>query len=334
MESIIKDYDLDRVSIATVASHTALQILRGANKLGFYTITVAKPSTAWFYRHFGFINEVIEVDFSDFESVIDHLIERNTVFIPHGSYVEYIGWRRAISMPIPTFGNRYLIKWESDQKLKMKLLERAGIPIPKSFDDPSIVNKPVIVKLYGAKGGRGYFIARDRNELIRRLSSVKEDFIMQEYVIGVPAYYHYFTSRMHDRVEIMGMDIRYESNADGRVFGLEEPTFVVVGNLPMVLRESLLPTVQRYGEDFVKAVSELVPPGMIGPFSLESIIKDDMSIVVFEFSGRIVAGTNVYMGIGSPYSILYFDKPIDMGERIAIEIREAVNRDKLIDVLT
>ncbi|BDR91006.1 5-formaminoimidazole-4-carboxamide-1-(beta)-D-ribofuranosyl 5'-monophosphate synthetase [Vulcanisaeta souniana JCM 11219] len=334
IESIIRNYDLDRVSVATVASHTALQILRGASRLGFYTIAVAKPSTAWFYKRFSFINEVLEVDFSDFESVIDYLIERNTVFIPHGSYVEYVGWRRAISMPIPTFGNRYLIRWEADQRLKMKLLGHAGISIPKSFDDPSMVDGPVIVKLYGAKGGKGYFIARDKDELIRRLSSIKEDFIIQEYVIGVPAYYHYFTSRMRDRVEIMGMDIRYESNVDGRVFGFEEPTFVVVGNLPMVLRESLLPTVQRYGEDFVKAVHELVPPGMIGPFSLESIIRDDMSIVVFEFSGRIVAGTNVYMGVGSPYSTLYFDKPIDMGERIAIEIKDALGRGRLMDIVT
>lgn len=334
IESIIGNYDLDRVSVTTVASHTALQILRGANRLGFYTIAVARPSTAWFYRRFSFINEVLEVDFGDFESVVDYLIGRNAVFIPHGSYVEYVGWRRAVSMPIPTFGNRYLIRWEADQRLKMKLLEHAGVPIPKSFDDPSTVDGPVIVKLYGAKGGKGYFISRDKDELIKRLSGIKEDFIIQEYVIGVPAYYHYFTSRMRGRVEIMGMDTRYESNVDGRVFGLEEPTFVVVGNLPMVLRESLLPTVQRYGEDFVKAVSELVPPGMIGPFSLESIIKDDMSIVVFEFSGRIVAGTNVYMGVGSPYSTLYFDKPIDMGERIAIEIRDAVDRGKLIDIVT
>jgi len=97
---------------------------------------------------------------------------------------------------------------------------------------------------------------------------------------------------------------------------------------------SLLPTVQRYGEEFSRAVSELVPPGMIGPYSLESIIKDDLTIVVFEFSGRIVAGTNVYMGIGSQYSVLYFDRPMDMGERIAHELVTAAKSGRLHEVVT
>jgi len=73
---------------------------------------------------------------------------------------------------------------------------------------------------------------------------------------------------------------------------------------------------------------------MIGPFSLESIITDDLSIIVFEFSGRIVAGTNVYMGVGSPYSVLYFDNPMDMGERIAHELREGVRRGILDKMLS
>jgi len=72
----------------------------------------------------------------------------------------------------------------------------------------------------------------------------------------------------------------------------------------------------------------------VGPFCLESIVKDDLSIVVFEFSGRIVAGTNTYMGLGSPYSILYFEKPLDMGERIAIEIREAAETGRLSYIVT
>jgi 5-formaminoimidazole-4-carboxamide-1-(beta)-D-ribofuranosyl 5'-monophosphate synthetase len=334
VDRIIKNYDLDRVSIATIASHSALQILRGAKKHGFKTIGVARPNHGWFYRQFNFIDEVWEVDFSEFERVVPKLVSNNAVLIPHGSYVEYVGWRRAMVMEIPTFGNRYLLEWEADQRLKMKLLEHAGIPTPKSFDDPSLIDKPVIVKLNGAKGGRGYFIARNSKELMDKLQGIHDGYIIQEYVIGVPAYYHYFESRVYNRLEIFGMDIRYESNVDGRIPGLAEPTFTVVGNIPMVLRESLLPTVQKYGEQFVKAVNELVPPGMVGPFSLESIITDDLSIVVFEFSGRIVAGTNVYMGVGSPYSVLYFDNPMDMGERIAHELREGIRRGILDKLLT
>ncbi|MEM4075892.1 MAG: DUF1297 domain-containing protein, partial [Metallosphaera sp.] len=40
-----------------------------------------------------------------------------------------------------------------------------------------------------------------------------------------------------------------------------------------------------------------------------------------------------YMGIGSQYSKLYFGKPISLGRRIAIEIKEAITK-KEIDIIT
>jgi 5-formaminoimidazole-4-carboxamide-1-(beta)-D-ribofuranosyl 5'-monophosphate synthetase len=335
MSHILKTYDLDRLAIATVASHTALQILRGAKKYGFRTIAVARgEETARFYRQFSFIDEMWTADFSNFRKVAERLASSNAVLIPHGSYVEYVGWRQALEAPVPTLGCRELLKWEADQFKKMSLLEKAGISTPKIYRSAEEAEGPVIVKLFGAKGGRGYFVARDRGELARRLAAVSEPHIIQEYLFGVPAYYHYFASPVYSRVEIFGADIRYESNVDGRTFGWAEPTFVVVGNLPLVLRESLLPRIQDYGERFAKAVEEVVGCRMAGPYCLESIIRDDMSIVVFEFSGRIVAGTNIYMGYGSPYSVLYFDRPMDMGERIAHEIREAVKIGKLEHLFT
>ena len=46
--------------------------------------------------------------------------------------------------------------------------------MPKVIDDPHDINGPVIVKYAGAKGGEGYFIARDyrdfrRNVKLRRI---------------------------------------------------------------------------------------------------------------------------------------------------------------------
>lgn len=333
IEALLKGYDLERLAVATIASHTALQILRAAKRYGFRTIAVARPSAAWFYKRFPFVDEVWEVDFSNFRPVAERLARESAVLIPHGSYVEYVGWRQALEAPVPTFGVRRLIEVEADQFKKMDLLRRAGIPIPRSYK-PEEVDGPVIVKLFGAKGGRGYFFARNKEELLERLKDVKEPHIIQEYVFGVPAYYHFFASPMYGRVELFGMDVRYETNVDGRTFGLVEPSFVVVANFPLVLRESLLPTVQKYGEAFADAVRETLGEEMKGPYSLESIIKDDLSIVVFEFSGRIVAGTNVYMGVGSPYSVLYFDEPMDMGERIAHELKLARDRGRLEDVVS
>jgi len=49
---------------------------------------------------------------------------------------------------------------------------------------------------------------------------------------------------------------------------------------------------------------------------------------VFEVSARIVAGTNLYP-LGSPYSPYYYDEPMSMGRRIAREIRKALNRGML-----
>ena len=333
MSAALKRYDLDKLTVATVASHTALQILRGAKRYGFRTIAVARGS-ADFYRQFSFIDEVWTADFSNFRHVAEKLVEKNALFIPHGSYVEYVGWRQALEAPVPTLGCRELLRWEADQYKKMELLAAAGIPIPKYYKRAEEAEGPVIVKLFGAKGGRGYFVARNREELAMRLRAVEGDYIIQEYVFGVPAYYHYFASPVYNRVEVFGMDIRYETNVDGRTFGWVEPTFVVVGNLPVVLRESLLPVVHKYGVDFAKAAREKVGCELAGPYCLESIIRDDMAIVVFEFSGRIVAGTNVYMGVGSPYSVLYFDKPMDMGERIAHEIKEAAAKGALEKLFT
>ncbi|MEM1609056.1 MAG: DUF1297 domain-containing protein, partial [Ignisphaera sp.] len=136
-------------------------------------------------------------------------------------------------------------------------------------------------------------------------------------------------------------DIRYETNVDGlrRVppdvvaeMGIE-PTFVVVGNLPLVLRESLLPKILEYGIRFVEETKKSLPPGAIGPFCLESIIDDNMNIKVFEFSGRIVAGTNIYVN-GSPYSYLYWSEPMSTGRRIAREIRLAIEKNRIEEVLT
>ncbi|MDT7864106.1 MAG: DUF1297 domain-containing protein, partial [Vulcanisaeta sp.] len=78
----------------------------------------------------------------------------------------------------------------------------------------------------------------------------------------------------------------------------------------------------------------LVPPGAIGPFTLQFIVTPDLDLVVYDVAPRIGGGTNAYMGLGSQYSKLYFGKPVSMGRRIAIEIREAIEQDRLEEVVT
>lgn len=353
VESVLMDYDMDKLSIATLASHSSLQIVHGAKMEGLSTVLIAVRDKLWFYEQFNHLvdNFVVIESWRELcrEHVIEALRKLNSVIVPHGSYVEYVGLDCAENIPIPIFGSRYLFAIEADQHKKMSLLAEVGIPIPKVYSLDSEIDRPVIVKLPGAKGGKGYFIARSREDIIKKLNEylrlgiIKsfDEVLIQEYLVGVTAYYHYFYSPILDRVEILGADIRYESDIDGIrrappnvvvEIGIE-PTFTVVGNIPLVLRESLLPKILEYGMKFVKTAKAKVKSGIVGPFCLESVIDRDMNIKVFEFSGRIVAGTNLYI-YGSPYSYLYWNEPMSTGRRIAREIRMAIEKNMLKNVLT
>ncbi|AAY80086.1 formate--phosphoribosylaminoimidazolecarboxamide ligase [Sulfolobus acidocaldarius] len=331
-------------TVLTIGSHSSLQILHGAKKEGFKTVQITPKNRVNFYSQFSFIDEILGYNNEDEAVEFVNKYSNRGALIPHGSLVEYVGSERVSKITTKIFGNRNLFAWESNQKKKMSLLRRSGIQVPEEFENVEDVDRLVIVKLPGAKGGKGYFIAKTKSEVkegLNRLISSKlikdvNDVIIQEYVIGVPMYFQFFYSPILNRLEITGIDIRYETNVDGLrrlPENLADPTFVVVGNIPAVARESLLPKVYDYGMSFVNTVKEVVPPGMIGPFCLESVVKDDGSIVVFEFSGRIVAGTNLYIA-GSPYSWLYWDEPMSVGRRISREIRLALNSNKLEVIFT
>src|SRR4030065_1449111 len=81
------------------------------------------------------------------------------------------------------------------------------------------------------------------------------------------------------------------------------PTFVVTGNMPVVLREPLLPKAFEIGEKTVERSLDLFG-GMVGPFCLESIVNDKLEFKVFEISTRIVGGTNLVIS-GRPPSHPY-----------------------------
>ena len=86
------------------------------------------------------------------------------------------------------------------------------------------------------------------------------------------------------------------------------------------------------GEDVVKMSKEISPPGIIGPFCLETVITDDLKIFTFEISARIVAGSNVGIGT-SPYAYLKYGEGMYMGRRIAREIKNAIASNKLEKVV-
>jgi len=71
---------------------------------------------------------------------------------------------------------------------------------------------------------------------------------------------------------------------------------------------------------------------MLGPFCLETIVTDQLEFKVFEISARIVAGSNPFVG-GSPYSDIN-EKFMSTGRRIARSIRNALNTERLEDIIS
>lgn len=325
-------------AIAALGSHSALQILRGAKDEGFRTIAICRSDRSFIYRHFGVADEIIEIpSYKDFYKVEDNLVNRNAILIPHASLIAYVDLKVIENMRVLYYGNRKILSWESDREKQRVWLEKAGLNLPRVYSDPSEIDGLVIVKFQGAKGGQGYFLAKNEEDFKRKIGSA-ENYTIQEYVVGIPVYIHYFYSVMRGELELMGFDRRYESNVDaiGRIPAEMQRdlkmTFTIVGNFPIVLRESLLPEVFRMGQRVVEASREICSPGIYGPFCLETVVTPDLKFYVFEISARIVAGTNVFME-SSPYALIKHGKPMSTGRRIALEIREAIEQDRLKEIL-
>ena len=330
-------------TIATLGSHSSLQILKGAKDEGFKTLLITLVSRVNFYKRFSFIDRIIDIpSFSKFPRVENELTNKNVILIPHGSFVAYLGSKRNKTMKIPYFGNKKVIDWEENRLKQNQWINLAKINTPTIFKRNDKIVYPVIVKSYGAAGGIGYFLACNRRQFANKIKSFKpKKYIIQKYIIGVPFYIHYFYSPITKKIEVLSMDRRYETNVNGlgRIPAEDQlnvglnPSYVVIGNFPLVLRESMLPEAYDMGERVVKASQKLIDKrGLFGPFCLETIITPDQKFYVIEISCRIVAGTNLYTD-GSPYSFLNYDEPMSTGRRIAREIKTAIKQKKLDIIL-
>lgn len=343
---ILESYN-KKFTIATFCTHSSLQIFHGARLEGFKTLGIAIGKQP---KHYNAFPKALPDDFfiienyKDLLSHTDEFIEKNVIIIPHGSFVEYLGVRNFENLGIPMFGNRRIIAWESSRKKEREWLEKAGLRLPKELE-PEKINKPVIVKYHGAKGGRGFFLAKNYDEFKKGLDPTHK-YSIQEYIVGTRYYLHYFYSPIKDSgyklskgsLELLSMDRRDETNIDEMYkLGSQEelkkmgfyPTFVVTGNVPLVIRESLLAKVFDMGEAVVETSLDF--GGMIGPFCLETVVTDKLKFYVFEISARIVAGTNPFIS-GSPYTE-FIAPNLSTGRRIAQEIKEARKLDRLDEVI-
>jgi 5-formaminoimidazole-4-carboxamide-1-(beta)-D-ribofuranosyl 5'-monophosphate synthetase len=348
---ILLGYDKDDLTIATICSHSSLQIFNGARQEGFKTIGICIGRPPKFYDAFPLAKPDRFICLDSYKALLDEsdtFVEENTIIVPHGSLVEYLGIEKFESLAVPTFGNRRVLAWESDREMEREWLLKAGVNVPMRFESADDIDRPVIVKYHGAKGGKGFFIAKSKDEFQSKMGTAQQKYTIQEFILGTRYYLHFFYSPIRTEgyrlkkgtLDMLGIDRRVESNADEifRIGSMPElaeagiyPSFVVTGNLPLVLRESLLPRAFELGERVVETSLDLFG-GMLGPFSLETIVTDDLEFKVFEKSARIVAGTNLYVS-GSPYSDL-IERNLSTGKRIAQEIRLANERNMLQEIIT
>ncbi len=366
----IKDYTKNNVTIAVLGSHSALDVCRGAKDEGFKTLVIVEKGRGKTYTKYfatndtlGCVDEVIQLEkFSDLlnEDIQQNLISRNSIFIPHRSFEVYINDYDAIEnkFKVPMFGNRKLLRTEerTEEFNQYTLLEKAGIRYPKQFDKPKEIDRLVIVKVPEKERGfeRAFFLAssdenykKESERLIRDGKITEEalkNAVIEEFILGVQVNFNFFYDPLEKRLELLGTDTRRQTNLEGftKVPFLRNSEFLVptdikyeeAGHIAVTVLESMLEKAFEIGEEFVKASQEMSPPGVIGPFGLQSMIipgPPKKDIIVFDVSPRMPGSPGI---ASTPYSGYLFGKSVSAGRRVAMEIKQALEENRLEEIIS
>jgi len=347
------------VTIGVLGSHSALEIMDGAKDEDMKTVVVCQRGRETPYKRFGRLADhmIVLRKFSDMvkRKIQDQLRELNTILVPHRAFTAYIGYNSIENnLMIPIFGNRALLRAEERtvKRNQYYLLERARIKHPKIFKKPEDIDRAVIVKVQEAKRKmeRAFFIASSykdyREKVQQRIDNGiirKEDLahaIIEEFAIGTYFNFNFFHSPLKQEVEFLGIERRLQTNLHDFVSMPARQQLdidlqlqnIEIGHTPASIRESMLEKVFEIGDKFVKATKKEYPPGIIGPLSLQSIVTVDLDIVVYDVSLRVPG--NPIMATTSPYTKYYYGKTFGVGRRIAMEIKNAYNEERLADIVT
>jgi 5-formaminoimidazole-4-carboxamide-1-(beta)-D-ribofuranosyl 5'-monophosphate synthetase len=356
---VLESYDAKKIIIGTMGSHSALDIVDGAKDEKFKTIVVCQRGRELPYKMFRrIVDEIIILDkFSEIakDDVQNILRKKNTIFVPHRAFSTYVPYDEIEGkFKLPLFGNRMMLRSEERNAPKNQyyLLEKAGIRQPKKFKAPSEIDTLAIVKVQEAKRKieRAFFTATNERDyrkkaeerinsgLIRREDLDKA--IIEEYVVGTYFNFNYFYSPIRGDVEFMGIDRRLQTNLHDFValparqqLEIDVPLQnIEIGHMGATIRESMLEQVFENGIRFVEATKREYPPGIIGSFALQGAVTKDQEIVIFDVSPR-VPGSPV-IGTTSPYTKYAHGCSMSVGRRIALEIREAVETNRLREIVT
>ncbi len=293
----------------------------------------------------------------------ERLRRKGAVLVPNRAFSSYVPLEEIEErFRVPIFGSRAMLRIEerSERENYYALLERAGVPTPKKLDGPEAIDRLAIAKLPHAtrRLERGFFTAaspeeyRAKAEQLLRQGTIREDDLararLEEYVLGPVFNFNFFFSPLVPRtegLELLGVDERRESDLDGLVrlpaaqqLALPEarriPEYTVVGHGTLTVRESVLEEVFRLAERFVDASRDRYPPGILGPFCLQTCLDKDGHATVFDVAARIGGGTNVHLALGHPYANALYRMPMSSGRRVALEIRRAAEAGRLAEVVT
>ncbi len=347
------------VRIGVLGSHSALEVMDGAKDEGFQTTVYCQRGRETPYRRFGRIaDEVVVLDrFGDMASagMQERLRESGTIVVPHRSLTVYLGYGvLEDEFRVPIFGNRGLFRAEERdaERNQYHLLGKAGIKFPRLFADPGEIDAPCIVKVQERDRPleRAFFTvsspadyeekseARIRQGLISREDLERSS--IEELAIGTYMNFNFFHTPISDQVDFVGIERRLQTNlhdfnalpARQQLDTDVDLQNIEVGHTPASVRESLLEKVMAMGDKFVEAVRKEYPPGIIGPFSLQSVITKDLELVVYDVSLRVPG--NPIVATTSPYTKYQYGQTFGVGRRIAMEIRRARDEGRLGEVTT
>ena len=357
--SIVNQYDLKNVTIGTIGSHSALEIMDGAKDENMKTVCICQKGRDLPYRRFKRLaDEILLLEkFSDImnRENQEKLRELNTIMVAHRAFTAYLGYENIENnLKVPVFGNRSLLRAEERTvpRNQYYLLEKAGVRHPKIYHKPSDIDGPAMIKVQEAKRKleRAFFIVSSYEDYKKKSKQKielglvsKEDLdnaTIEEYVPGTYFNLNYFVSPLTGETEFLGIERRLQTNlhdfvslpAKQQIEMDMQTSNIEVGHTPASIRESLLEKVFEMGDKFAVAARKEYPPGIIGPLSLQSIVTVDLDFVVYDVSLRVPG--NPIMATTSPYTKYYYGQTMGVGRRIAMEIKNAVAQKKLHDIVT
>ena len=360
IKEVIGNYDQKKIHIGILGSHSALEIASGAKQEGFKTVVVCQNGREKTYaRYFrNVFDKFIFLDkFSDITTpeTVKQLAELNTVFVPNRSFSVYAGYE-AIEQKfaVPLMGNRYLLKTEERNapKNQLWLLKEAGIKIPRAFKSPKDIDCPVIVKVAEKARTieRAFFYASTPEEYEREAQKriqagiitreALNQSVIEEYVIGAKFNANYFWSPLSDEIDLLGFDRRIQTDLDGVLdlpakeqLELNIATQnIEIGHMGVTMRESQLEKIFEAAEKWVQICKKEFPPGMIGLFALQGAVTKELEFVVFDVSPRVPGCPCVEPT--SPYMKYKYGVEVGPGKRVAMEIKRAVRKHRLAEVVT